>query len=302
VKGGLERVCRSGGSLKVQSEDVFAKSDFTPLELQKFRRIVYRYYAAHHRDLPWRTTMDPYRIVVSEIMLQQTQVERVIEKYKQFIKAFPTFSSLAHAPLHHVLTMWQGLGYNRRAIALKKIARIIVEEQKGKVPLSEEELLKLPGIGKYTAAAVLAFAFHHPTVFIETNIRRVFIHFFFRDREGVTDAEISSLVAKTLDYSNPREWYYALMDYGVMLRRENVNPNRRSAHYKRQSPFEGSNRQVRGIILRLLIRNPGILETEILRELKGSPEKIRENLDRLQQEGFIERKGKRFIVAKEEDL
>jgi len=263
---------------------------------------VYRHYNEHPRDLPWRKTTDPYRIVISEIMLQQTQAGRVIEKYKQFIRAFPTFSSLAHAPLHDVLTMWQGLGYNRRAIALKKIARIIAEEHKGKLPISEEELLKLPGIGKYTAAAVLTFAFNHPTVFIETNIRRVFIHFFFRDREGVTDAEISLLVAKTLDHTNPRKWYYALMDYGVMLRRQYPNPNRRSAHYQRQSPFEGSNRQARGIILRLLVRKPGILEKEILRELKGSSEKIRENLDRLQQEGFIERKGKRFIVAKEEDV
>lgn len=285
-------------SLKSQSENVVQKSALSPRAVYNFREIVYRYYNTNGRDLPWRKTTDPYRIVVSEIMLQQTQVERVIEKYRQFIKTFPTFSALARAPLHEVLKVWQGLGYNRRAIALKKIARIVFEELKGKLPSSEHELLKFPGIGKYTAGALLAFVFNQPTVFIETNIRRVFIHYFFRDREGITDAEILPLVERTLDHADPREWYYALMDYGVMLKKEYQNPNQRSAHYKRQSPFQGSNRQLRGMILRLLLRKRGISETQILREHRLNSEWIRENLDRLQQEGFIERRGKRlFIVA-----
>jgi A/G-specific adenine glycosylase len=188
------------------------------------------------------------------------------------------------------------MGYNRRAIALKKIAETVISDFRGRLPSSEDELMKLPGIGKYTAPAILAFAFNKPTVFIETNIRRVFIHFFFQGRTQVKDSEILPLAEKTLDRSNPREWYYALMDFGVMLRGGSENPNKRSAHYRKQSPFQGSNRQLRGRILRLLLNKPGITESEIIRALKADPETIRENLSALQKEGFAGRKGKKFSV------
>lgn len=241
-------------------------------------------------------TTDPYRILVSEIMLQQTQVERVSVKYKEFIKRFPSFKSLEGSTLRDILQVWQGMGYNRRAVALKKIAKTVISDFRGRIPSSEDELIKLPGIGKYTASAILAFAFNKPTAFVETNIRRVFIHFFFQRRALVRDSEILPLIEKTLDRSNPREWYYALMDFGVMLKRKTENPNKRSAHYRKQSPFQGSNRQVRGMILRLLLRKPDITELEIIRELKSDPEKIKENLSALQNEGFVWRKGKRFKV------
>jgi A/G-specific adenine glycosylase len=188
---------------------------------------------------------DSYRILVSEIMLQQTQVERVLDKYKVFIRIFPDFSSLAVAPLADILKVWQGLGYNRRAVALQKIAISVMKESRGRLPVTREELLKLPGIGKYTASAILTFACNQPNIFIETNIRRVFIHFFFRDRENISDAEILPLIEMTLDAGNPREWYYALMDYGAMLKKTVENPNRKSSHYKKQAPFHGSNRQLR---------------------------------------------------------
>jgi len=241
-------------------------------------------------------TANPYRILVSEIMLQQTQVERVSGKYREFIKAFPSFRSLAKSSLRTILIVWQGMGYNRRAVALKKIAETVTSDFRGRLPSSEDELMKLPGVGRYTASAILAFAFNKPTVFIETNIRRVFIHFFFQERDHVRDSEILPLVEKTLDRSNPREWYYALMDFGVMLKRRNENPNKRSAHYRKQSPFQGSNRQVRGMILRLLLMKPDITESEIICELKSNPEKIKENLSVLQNEGFVWRKGKGFKV------
>jgi len=229
-------------------------------------------------------------------MLQQTQVGRVIEKYEQFLSAFPDFAALAGAPLRDVLSIWQGLGYNRRAISLKRIAGEVTTYHDGIVPSSEELLQKLPGIGKATASSVVAFAFNKPTVFIETNIRRVFIHFFFNDAENIRDADILPIVEKTLDTVNPREWYYALMDYGTMLKTTTQNPNRKSAHYTRQSSFEGSRRQLRGKILRKILANPAITESSLVKQTGQSPETIREVLTQLQKEGFITKRGKRFVV------
>jgi len=230
-------------------------------------------------------------------MLQQTQVGRVSAKYGEFVKRFPHFRALAEAPLHEVLTAWQGLGYNRRAVALKKTAVRVIEEFGGRLPSSERELRSLPGVGKYTAAALIAFVFNKPAVVIETNVRRVFIHFFFEDREGIGDAEIIPLVAATLDRSAPREWYYALMDYGVMLGREGENPNRRSAHYRRQSPFKGSNRQARGMILRTLLEASVNSAREIARKLGLSPDVVARNVAALEKEGFIERRGRMIVRA-----
>ena len=192
---------------------------------------------------------------------------------------------------------WQGLGYNRRAIALKRIAQKVMKEFRGKLPASVETLMTFPGIGRATASSIATFAFHEPTVFIETNIRRVFIHSFFHDKDNIKDTEILPLVEKTLDTSNPREWYYALMDYGVMLTKEYENPNRRSAHYQKQSPFQGSNRQVRGMILKILTRESYISEREIMRKLQISSEILRGNLIQLQKEGFIKRERKKFTIA-----
>lgn len=272
------------------------RGGITPLSVRKFRNIIYRHYLENPRRLAWRMTSNPYRILVSEIMLQQTQVERVSAKYKTFINTFPSFKSLSRCSLKNILEVWQGMGYNRRAIALKRIAEIVVSDFRGRLPSSEDELMKLPGIGRYTASAILAFAFNKPTVLIETNIRRVFIHFYFQGKALVKDSEILPLVEKTLDRSNPREWYYALMDFGVMLKSKTENPNKRSAHYRKQSPFQGSNRQLRGMILRLLLLKPDITESEIISELKSKPEHTKDNLSVLQHEGFVCREGTRFKV------
>jgi A/G-specific adenine glycosylase len=230
-------------------------------------------------------------------MLQQTQVQRVAGKYERFIQVFPDFSSLALSPLQTIFREWQGLGYNRRAIALKQIAQKVMEEFSCDLPSSPEILVTFPGIGKATAAAISAFAFHKPMVFIETNIRRVFIHCFFYDKDNVKDSEIIPLVEKTLDASNPREWYYALMDYGVMLKREYENSNRKSAHYQKQSPFQGSNRQIRGMILKVLAHNSYISESEIMERLQVSTEKVRDNLIQLQKEGFLKKRWNKFTIA-----
>ncbi|MEK7289836.1 MAG: A/G-specific adenine glycosylase [Planctomycetota bacterium] len=281
----------------INHETVFRKKKLTPAKVRKFREMIYGYYREHGRIMPWRLTHNPYHILVSEIMLQQTQVQRVLEKYESFLDAFPDFSALARAPLSEILATWQGLGYNRRAIALSRISRTVLEDFHGALPSSVDTLVTFPGIGHATASAIAAFAFHTPAVFIETNIRRVYIHCFFDDRDNVRDDEILPLVEMTLDASNPREWYYGVMDYGVMLRKSLENPNRRSAHYQKQSPFEGSNRQIRGMILKALTRQPHVTEREIARQLQVDTTILKKNLLQLQKEGFIKKVRGKIAIA-----
>jgi len=248
--------------------------------------------------MPWRETRDPYRIMVSEVMLQQTRVERVKVKYTQFLDAFPALADLAAAPLAELLPVWQGLGYNRRAIALKRCAEEIVIRFNGCVPSSIKELESLPGIGPYTARAMAAFAFNAAEPFIETNIRTVFIHFFFHGREQVADREIMPLVEATFDRNNPREWNYALMDYGVLLKQLHSNPGRRSSHHVRQTPFKGSNRELRSRILRSIMEQPGITLRLLINLLECERESLEKNLLALEREGFTEKQGKGFFVRK----
>jgi len=217
-----------------------------------FRRTVWQYYRAHKRDFPWRRTTNPYRILVSECMLQQTQVSRVRSFYPRFLKQFPSPRTLARADTKNILRAWQGLGYNRRALNLQRAAEIITRAHAGKVPKTFEELKALPGIGPGTAGAILAFAYNIPTPFIETNIRRAYIHFFFPTRTHVSDAMLFPMIEHTLDRKNPREWYWALMDYGTYLKQTVGNLSRSSAHYTKQSAFDGSTRQIRGKVLKIL--------------------------------------------------
>jgi A/G-specific adenine glycosylase len=273
----------------------------TPEQIKHFRKAVLAYYhrqGRDGRDLPWRATQDPYRILVSEFMLQQTQVERVKTKYREFLKAFPALRTLAAAPLDRVLAVWQGLGYNRRAKNILHCAREIVEKYGGRIPHTAEELLDLPGVGQSTAGAVLGFAFNQPTVFIETNIRTVFIHFFLKDSVKVTDQELIPLLEQTMDRQNPREWYYALMDYGVYLKQTGGNdPGRRSTMYKRQSPFKGSRREVRGGVLKLLTKEKELTEREISRHLHKEINTVAGVLEELVREGLLEKNTRRFRIA-----
>jgi len=269
----------------------------TAVQIQLFQKTIWDYYRKHARTLPWRKSRNPYRILVSEIMLQQTQVERVIEKYQRFISAFPDFSSLSKASLHDVLSVWQGLGYNRRAIALKQIAHEVITKYDGILPSSADILIQLLGIGKATASAIAAFAFNQPVVFIETNIRRVFIHFFFQDRENVKDSELFPLIEKALDQDNPRQWYYALMDYGVMLKKEFGNPNRKSFHYQRQAPFQGSQRQLRGLVLKTVLQATKVTETAIIKKLKKEPKKVKDVIEQLREEGFIRKERNTYSIS-----
>jgi A/G-specific adenine glycosylase len=258
-------------------------------EIQAFREVVWRHYREHGRALPWRETTDPYEILVSEVMLQQTQVSRVLSKYQEFLTAFPDVGTLAAAPLKKILEVWQGLGYNRRALALHRLARVVTEQHDGAIPSDVDTLKELPGIGHATASAVCAFAFNQPVVFVETNIRAVFIHHFFAEGTKVKDGDIVRLVAETLDSGNPREWYWALMDYGVMLKERFGNPSRRSAHHVTQPPFEGSTRQLRGRILRILASQDGITEDGLRGELGITASRLASILQKLADEGFIAR-------------
>jgi A/G-specific adenine glycosylase len=199
-------------------------------------------------------------------MLQQTQVSRVLIKYKEFLKAFPTIEKLAVAPLPSVLKIWQGLGYNRRALFLHRTARAAMLYHSSKLPRSYGELIELPGVGPATAAGILNFAFNIPTVYLETNVRSVYLHFFFPNQKKVSDKELLPLIEKTMDRKNPREWFYALLDYGVHLKATQINPSRRSAHYAKQSKFEGSNRQKRAAALRKALKT-GAQEKHLLRLL-----------------------------------
>ena len=265
-----------------------------------------------YRDHPWRNTRDPYAVLLSEVMLQQTQVPRVVPKWEAWLEEFPTLDALAAAPLEAVLRAWQGLGYNRRAIALKRTAEEVVAHHGGKLPSDEAELRALPGIGPATASGVRAFAFELPGVYLETNVRAVLLHELFVDREGVTDREIAPVAAAAVEEAarqgiSPRDWYYAMLDYGAQLKRELPNPSRRSAHHVRQSAFQGSRRQMRARLLRAVMAEPGRTADEYADELAGAERvdgrgapgagDVLGILEALAAEGFIAREGDDWFVA-----
>ncbi len=271
-----------------------------------FKRKIWSHYRTHGRKMLWRDKPTPYYVVVSEIMLQQTQVARVINKFNSWIKRFPNWKSLAKASIKEVLEEWSGLGYNRRALFLKRVAERVAKEKEyaflrtGDITymLYPDNFKGLPGIGPNTAGSILAFAFNQPSVFIETNIRSVYIHFFFQEiekKEGkkackkISDDQLLPLIAKTVDLKNPREWYYALMDYGSYLKSTLPNPSRRSVGHIKQKPFKGSNREMRSRILRTIMKSPGKYETleKHLRGFNYLKEDVLRNIKDLKKEGFI---------------
>lgn len=276
------------------------KSDgLSPRIISQFQNIIYNYYKQQGRKFPFRENITPYNVAVSEIMLQQTQTGRVAEKFLNFIDKFPDFRTLSQAQLEDVLKTWQGLGYNRRAVALKKIAEMIITDYNGDLPDSIEILKTFPQIGHNTASSIVTFAFNKPTIFIETNIRRVYIYFFFPGKNSITDKEITPILEKTMDCENPRKWYYALMDYGVMLKKTYPNLNKRSAHYRKQAPFKGSSRELRGRILKILINKENMKRGDLLKELKGvTSEKLKQILDQLVKESFIKLESNTIQIVK----
>lgn len=265
--------------------------------ISQFQKKVYTYYETYGRDLPWRKADDPYAVLVSEVMLQQTQVDRVIPKYTAFLGEFPSFEHLAQASKAEVLSIWSGLGYNRRGLNLQKAAAQVMLLHGGRLPSDHRLLDDLPGIGPATASSIQAFAFNLPSVFIETNIRSVFIYEFFSKRAKVSDAELLPLVARYLDTQNPKKWYNALMDYGTMLKKTIGNPSRKSLSHNKQSPFAGSNRQLRGAILKLLLSG-GVSESDLLSKLtEFDGDRVRLVLETLMKEAMIEKVGATYMIS-----
>ena len=262
---------------------------------KKFVHLVQAHYQIHGRhDLPWRKTNDPYKIIVSEVMLQQTQVERVLPKYNEFIRKWPTARALTRASPPQVLRAWQGLGYNRRAKLLHECAKIITNEHDGKWPQTHIEFTRLPGIGSYTAGAVMAFAFNQPVPIIETNIRTVYLHHFFKNQSNVSEATLMQVITKTLDTKHPREWYWALMDYGSFLKKNEGYHNQRAKSYTKQSTFKGSDREIRGAILRELTFGAKTLAA--LQKLAFDPCRVETQVHKLLTEGMVAKSNRSYIL------
>jgi A/G-specific adenine glycosylase len=280
------------------------------------------HYKDSKRTMPWRDISNPYKIFVSEMMLQQTQVERVKIKYKEFISKFPTLESVARANKNEVLKVWQGLGYNRRALFIKRACEEIISKHKGIFPKDFHTLQTLPGIGPSTAGALCAFAYNQPVFFIETNIRAVILHFFFKNKEKVSDKEIMEVLKKVTPLSchpgrsvchpgldpgsrpiitksrnesgmivTPRDWYYALYDYGTYLKKylgkNKIDLHKQSKHYVTQSKFEGSFRQKRAQVLKLKLSHPDISDTDIISKLKLEPQELEDVIISLSKDGLI---------------
>lgn len=272
-----------------------------PHEADAFREALYAHYREHKRDLPWRRTRDPYKILVSEAMLQQTQVPRVVPKFLSFVARFPNPHALAAAPLAEVLAEWQGLGYNRRAKNLWHAAQALVREHGGKVPKTYEGLRSLPGVGDYTAGAVLAFAFGTARAIIETNVRAVVIHHFYKRKAGVTDDEIISVVEQTIRGQNPRDYYAAIMDYGTHLKATVGNVSRRSKHdaSTKKAAFKGSSRQVRGAALRALVggaATAAAVAKRVSAEIGVEAAKVLEALRGLSRDGLVAKQGRKLTL------
>jgi len=254
----------------------------------QFKKTIWDFYHQHGRDFVWRNVDNPYHVFVSEVMLQQTQTYRVEPKFDQFIEAFSSFEILADAQLREVLGVWQGLGYNRRGKFLHQAAQKIMHEHDGILPSDPEQLNRLPGIGPATAASLAAFAYNRPTVFIETNIRSVFIHYFFEQKKtAISDKDLLPLIEQTLDYDNPREWYYAMMDYGVYLKKQLPNPSRRSKHHTQQSKFEGSDRQIRGKVIKLLVEKQKLHKKDLIALVQDSKNRTESIINDLVQEQLL---------------
>lgn len=267
--------------------------------VKAFQNTIYAYYKKHGRhSLLWRKNITPYKILVSEMMLQQTQVDRVTPKYKAFLKKFPTVQKLAKAQLLEVLQLWSGLGYNRRARFLHEAAKTIVQKYKAKMPSDPEALQALPGIGHYTARAIATLAFNQPHALIETNIRRVYLDSFFKNSTNISDAELFPIIQKTFDVKNPRAWVWALMDYGAYLKTATENPNKKSKHYAIQSKFKGSVREVRGAILRTLLASQIDMTLAQLKKAVTADKRFQSALDGLVKDGILEYKNKKFQVKK----
>lgn len=266
------------------------------MNVRDFQELIWEKGRELYRDMPWRQNTTPYYVLVSEIMLQQTQVDRVIPKFSEFITRFPTIEALAGASLSDVLIVWSGLGYNRRAKYLHEAAQKIVADFCGTIPEELNQLITLPGVGPNTAGAILAYSFNQPVPFIETNIRTVYFHHFFADQQSVSDKELRDIIAKTVDHEHPREWYWVLMDYGAFLKKQGAGRLNQAAGYRKQAPLKGSVREVRGMILKAL--RAGEVSRRDLAAAMPADDRFVQALDVLLSEGLIDQTSNRLHLRR----
>jgi A/G-specific adenine glycosylase len=279
-------------------------------KVKKFQELIWAHYKQRQRgSLLWRTNTSDYYVCISEIMLQQTQVDRVIPFFNNWIQHFPNWQALSAASQVSVLKHWKGLGYNSRALRLHALSKQVVSQYGSILPVDYETLTGLPGIGPYTAGAIMAFVYNKPVIMIETNIRRVFLYHFFQGLHNIHDRDILPIIEQSLPNKKTREWYWALMDYGSYLGKElkidgkKFNPNTASRHYIRQSKFTGSDRQIRGKILEVLLQPPdsAVSLENIAQKLSGittDTERIFGIVQVLIQEGFVIEKRGKIILKK----
>lgn len=272
------------------------------MDKKTFQKLILDFYKKEGRhSLPWRHTRDVYAILVSEVMLQQTQVSRVLEKYALWMEAFPNVETLSKASLSEVLFLWQGLGYSRRARFLHLSSKQLFEKYGNKIPpsISVEELDELPGVGPYTARAVKTFTSGGREIFIETNIRTIFLHHFFNEQKDVLDSDLLDKIEEMLPTNKFREWYYALMDYGAFLKKSGVRNNSRSAQYIKQTKFQGSGRELRARCLReILIEPKGKTLGKIVSAIGNSTtEAVLGKLEELIKDGLINKKRNKYFIT-----
>lgn len=268
----------------------------TTQQITSFQEVVWDYFRSHERSMPWRDDPSAYNVLVSELMLQQTQVSRVMTKFDEFMTRFPDIVSLAEASLSDVLVVWSGLGYNRRAKFLHEAAKMVVSDYGGKIPSTHDALVSLPGVGANTAGAIMAYAYDQPVTYVETNIRTVLFHHFYTDTTNtVSDKELLVLSAQLLDHAHPREWYWALMDYGTHLKKSAGGRLDSSKHYKKQSALAGSPREMRGRIVRALTSGP-LLSTQLRTAVKAD-ERYEVAIEGLIAEGMVQQTGEQISLT-----
>jgi A/G-specific adenine glycosylase len=238
------------------------------IEIEQFNRDCEDFYNTNKRLLRWREDINPYYILVSEFMLQQTQVTRVIDFFDRFIATLPTIFDLASASQETMLSLWSGLGYNRRALYLRDAARIICHEYNGIMPQDFQLLLKIKGLGEYTARAIVTYSYNIPLIFIETNIRSVLFIYFQKqliNHNNIHDNDLKEIIEQLIDKKNSRDWYYALMDWGTHLKKIHKDKHLQKSHsFKQQSVFQNSFRQIRGKIIKLLLEQKVLTLDELL--------------------------------------
>ncbi|OGY83995.1 MAG: hypothetical protein A2898_01845 [Candidatus Kerfeldbacteria bacterium RIFCSPLOWO2_01_FULL_48_11] len=262
-------------------------------KVQSFRKKILRFYRLHRRDLPFRNTTDPYKITVAEIMLQQTQVDRVVPKYIAWVKKWPNWQRLSRASNLQLLKLWSGLGYNRRALNLGKLAKAVVDEFGRKIPDNPEALEKLPGIGPYTSRAILIFAFNKPFITIDTNIRRVILYEL--NLPATTSLkEVEKLAWRLLPKKRSRDWHNALMDYSRLVLPAQI---KHIPALSKQSKFEGSLRQIRGEIVRQLTTKPFVDIGQVMKALKRTRQDTVKATTTLKKDGIVEVRKNRITLV-----